>query len=182
MKEPKEYLGQVLRRIRNERGLSLDDTSNITGVSKPMLSQIERGESNPSVTILWKIATGLKISISELLEQDEYSLEPINIKSLKPIEEVDDKMKLYDVFPFDPLSGFECFYIELEPGASHSSIPHRSMCVEYIIVTTGVLSLEISGEKFELKAPSAIKFKADVDHIYKNETNDTVIFQNIVKY
>lgn len=182
MREPKEYLGQSLRKIRNERGLSLDETANITGVSKPMLSQIERGESNPSISILWKISTGLKISISELLEQDQYSLDPIDIKSLKPVEETDDMMKLYDIFPFDPLSGFECFYIELKPGAVHRSTPHRSQCMEYIIVTSGTLSMEISNEIFQLKAPAAIKFKADVDHHYKNETDEIVVFQNIVRY
>ena len=53
-------IGEKLKSIRMARTLSLDDTAVLTGVSKPMLGQIERGQSVPTVTTLWKIATGLK--------------------------------------------------------------------------------------------------------------------------
>ena len=52
-------IGEKLKNLRTTRTLSLDDVSALTGVSKPMLGQIERGQSIPTVTILWKIATGL---------------------------------------------------------------------------------------------------------------------------
>ncbi len=70
MTDPSPNIGNVLRRVRFERGLTLGDTSDLTGVSKAMLGQIERGESNPTVSILWKISSGLKISFSELLSSE----------------------------------------------------------------------------------------------------------------
>ena len=69
-------IGEKLKSLRNVRTMSLDDVSSLTGVSKPMLGQIERGQSIPTVTILWKIATGLKTPLSAFLEepQTEYTV------------------------------------------------------------------------------------------------------------
>ena len=60
-------IAKNLLKIRKEKGLSLEKTAELTGVSKAMLGQIERNESNPTVSTLWKIAKGLKISFSSLL-------------------------------------------------------------------------------------------------------------------
>ena len=54
-------IGERLKEIRNTRQLTLDDVAELTGVSKPMLGQIERGQSSPTINILWKISTGLKM-------------------------------------------------------------------------------------------------------------------------
>ena len=64
-----ERIGKKLKSIRTVRALSLDDAAALTGVSKPMLGQIERGQSVPTVTTLWKIATGLKVPLSSFLEE-----------------------------------------------------------------------------------------------------------------
>ena len=61
-------ISENLRQIRKEKKLSLDSMAEQTGVSKSMLGQIERGESSPTVATLWKIATGLHISFTALLE------------------------------------------------------------------------------------------------------------------
>lgn len=60
-------IGQQLRFYRQQRQLSLDELSEITGVSKPMLGQIERGASNPTVAVLWKIASGLQVPLASFL-------------------------------------------------------------------------------------------------------------------
>ena len=69
-------IGERLKEIRNTRQLTLDDVAELTGVSKPMLGQIERGQSIPTVTTLWEIATGLKTPLSFFLEgpQSEYAI------------------------------------------------------------------------------------------------------------
>ena len=60
-------IAQHLQSVRKGRGLSLDKTAKLTGVSKAMLGQIERGESSPTIATLWKIATGLECSFSSFL-------------------------------------------------------------------------------------------------------------------
>ena len=68
-------VGKRLKSIRLEKQLSLDEVSKLTDVSKPMLGQIERGQSSPTITTLWKIAVGLKIPLSSLLEEKEKEMQ-----------------------------------------------------------------------------------------------------------
>ena len=56
-------IGERLKEIRKTRGLTLDAVSEMTDVSKPMLGQIERGQSSPTINTLWKISNGLKVPL-----------------------------------------------------------------------------------------------------------------------
>jgi transcriptional regulator with XRE-family HTH domain len=67
MEEPTLVVAQNLRRMREDKKLSLDRLAELTGVSKSMLGQIERGESSPTISTIWKIANGLKVSFTSLL-------------------------------------------------------------------------------------------------------------------
>ena len=182
MTDPLINISSTLKKTRFERELTLDETSALTGVSKAMLGQIERGESAPTISTLWKISTGLKISFSELLSSDKEDNNEVIIEDLEPVYESDDKMILYNVFSFNPLTGFEYFYIKLLPGAHHVSPPHKASTLEYIIVTEGILEVIVDNKQYVLKAPSALSFKADNYHTYNNPYDKDVIFQNIVKY
>ena len=180
--DPTSNISTVLKKVRFERGLTLEDTANLTGVSKAMLGQIERGESIPTISILWKISTGLRISFSEILGSEANNYDPISIDDIEPVNESDGKMILFNVFPFNPISGFEYFYIKLLPGARHMSTPHQNSTSEYIVVTKGILVLTVEDQTFELACPSAIMFKSNRNHTYSNPYGNEVIFQNIVKY
>ena len=175
-------ISNTLKKTRFEKGLTLEETSNLTGVSKAMLGQIERAESTPTISTLWKIATGLKISFSELLSTSQEENNAVKINEIEPVLESDDKMILYNVFPFNPVTGFEYFYIRLLPGAHHVSPPHKSSTVEYVVVTEGRLEMVIDNKTYKLEAPAAFSFNADKVHTYNNPYHEEVVFQNIVKY
>ena len=64
-----EIIAMNLKRLRAERGLSLGKLSELSGVSKVMLSQIEKGESSPTINTLWKIANGLQVSYTKLIDR-----------------------------------------------------------------------------------------------------------------
>lgn len=64
-------IGEQLKKIRKQKNLTLEQVSALTSVSKPMLGQIERGRSVPTITTLWKIATGLKVPLSTFLIEEE---------------------------------------------------------------------------------------------------------------
>ena len=61
-------IAKNLNRLRNERNLSLGQLAELSGVSKVMLSQIEKGDSNPTVNTIWKIASGLNVPYTAILE------------------------------------------------------------------------------------------------------------------
>src|SRR5215216_5552933 len=70
-KDPATAVGPRVRALRDAMGLSLRDLAERSGVSAPMLSQVERGETSPTLAIVGKIAGGLELSLSQLLRLDE---------------------------------------------------------------------------------------------------------------
>lgn len=181
--DPVKDIGKMLKRIRFERNLTLENVSAATGVSKAMLGQIERGASNPTISVLWKIAKGLQISLSTLFNEPVQQYTAVNIlQDLKPVYDEDDKMILYNLFPFNPVNGFEYFYIILQADAVHHSDPHCKSVEEYVVVTEGALTLTIGSQQFTLTAPAKINFHSNVPHTYANYTKEPVVFQNIMKY
>lgn len=182
MKDLNLIIGNKLKDIRNKRNLSLDEVARLTGVSKAMLGQIERGKSNPTVSTLWKIATGLKISFSLFMDEDQEDLKVIDQKDISPIIEDNNRMKLYPIFPFDANKGFEIFTIELEPDCNHISTPHNEGVEEYIIVTEGQIEININSKKFILEKGNSMRFMANSPHSYKNINQGRSVFQNIILY
>lgn len=182
MKNLNLVIGNKLKDIRNNRALSLDDVAKLTGVSKAMLGQIERGQSNPTVSTLWKIATGLKVSFSLFIDESKDELKVIDKRDINPIIEDDNRMRLYPIFPFDANKGFEIFTIELEPGCNHVSTPHNEGVEEYIIVTEGQVQIILDEEQIELEKGNSIRFTANKVHTYKNISNTKAEFQNIIFY
>lgn len=182
MKNLNLIIGNKLKDIRNKRNLSLDEMAKLTGVSKAMLGQIERGQSNPTVSTLWKIATGLKVSFSLFIDENQDDLKTICQNNITPILEDNGKMRLYPIFPFDANKGFEIFTIELEPGCDHISVPHNDGVEEYIIVTEGQIEININDKKFILQKGNSMKFMANKPHTYKNTSEYISVFQNIILY
>ncbi|CAK7057251.1 MAG: HTH-type transcriptional regulator SutR [Desulfovibrio sp.] len=175
-------IGAVVKRVRLERGLSLDETARLTGVSKAMLGQIERGESSPTVSTLWKISTGLRITFSALMGTPSATYSPVSIDSMQPMQEEGGAMLLYDVFPFDPAAGFEIFTIRLKPGCRYESPSHTNVAEEYVIVTAGAMELTLGDQAFTLRNGMAIKFRGDEPHIYANPFAEEAVFQNVIRY
>lgn len=182
MKNLNLVIGNKLKDIRNKRNISLDEAAKLTGVSKAMLGQIERGQSNPTVSTLWKIATGLKVSFSFFIDQNKEELEIVHQDCIDPIIEDDNRMRLYPIFPFDANKGFEIFTIELEKGCNHISTPHSEGVEEYIIVTEGEIEVSIDDKQFVLQKGNSIKFMANRAHTYRNKTQNKATFQNIILY
>jgi transcriptional regulator with XRE-family HTH domain len=184
MKELTVIIGKNLKMIRTSRGLSLDGVSEMTGISKAMLGQIERGESNPTVATLWKIASGLKVSFSSFLEDQHAGQRMIQVSTadIKPIIEAEGRMKIYPLFYFDSSRGFEIFTIKLEPGCNHVSEPHNEGVEEYIIVTEGMIEVVIGEEVHHLNQGDALRFPANQKHGYINNSKQQACCQDIIYY
>lgn len=182
MKDFSLIIGKNLFKIRKQRNYSLDKVAELTGVSKGMLAQIEKGASNPSVTTLWKIAKGLNVSFSYFMEAEEDKIQFAAKKQINPIIEEDGFMKVYPLFPFDSIRKFEVFSIVLEPGCRHFSESHNDGTEEYIIVTSGTMKLEVGDEQYILQNGDAIRYYADKNHGYINDSQEDTIFQHIIYY
>lgn len=171
MEDMKLVLAANLRCIREERKLSLDKVSEMTGVSKSMLGQIERGESNPTLQTVWKIANGLRVSLVDLTESPRSDTVIISKKHISPIVGDNGLFRVYPVFPFDGETRSEILSIELDKGAYSSSEPHNPRTVEYVLVFEGELTVTVGTEEHSLKAGESIKFRSDRPHSYHNSGN-----------
>lgn len=177
-----EIIAGNLKRLRKEKELTLDEVSEITGVSKSMLGQIERGESTPSVATLWKISTGMKISFTSLMREEENELKIIDNTSVVPLTNDGDLFKLYPVFPFEAGRNFEILHIEMKPGAESISLPHDSGTEEFVLVYEGEMTLVVGEEMLHIHKGQSIRYKADQKHGYVNHSHKMVSLCMVIYY
>ena len=175
-------IGERLKEIRNTRHLTLDEAAQLTGVSKPMLGQIERGQSSPTINVLWKISTGLKIPLSFFCKQPETEYTVAGFSEKDMITEEDGGMRAYPLFSFDPARNLEVFYIEFDAGITHDSLPHVAGVEEYVFPVRGTLKIVIGGKEVFLQERQSIRFGADVPHAYRNVSDEVCTVYNVIFY
>ena len=99
MEEINLIIAKNLKAFRESKKLSLEKVAEITGVSKTMIGQIERGESSPTITTIWKIANGLKISFTSLINNPQPDTKVILKSDVQTLFEDNGKYRLYPYFP-----------------------------------------------------------------------------------
>ncbi len=175
----------LLKSIRRDLGWSLDEAAARTGVSKAMLGQIERGESSPTVATLWKIATGLRVPMSALLEKpvrvddDVLLLRDAGELRVRPSEE---GMQRALLFPYESRFGFELYELTFAPGFESISEPHDVGVVEHVTVLRGEVELLAKEEWRRLKKGQSLRFPADRRHGYRNRTRSEAVVMDLIHY
>lgn len=177
-----EDIGTNLRRLRTARQLSLGQLTALCGVSKIVLSQIERGSANPTINTIWKIADGLHVHYTELLDQAEAPLRVIKKQSARLQEEDGGSYKSYSYYSASPERTFDLFIIELLPGKVYTSAGHLAGAEEYLIVNKGRLRISVDGQEYLLEEGDGFTFKGDQQHIYENVGTDPVNAMTLIKY
>ena len=141
-------VAENIKRIRKSKKLSLERTAALSGVSRSMLSQIERGEANPSVAILGKLAEALKVPAEILLENDDFAS---LLLSREP----------------------ESFFLDLYISAHYRPELSVPGCVCHATVMSGTVSLTAEDQEFQLMERDALRFAADRPYEFVNMTNST---------
>lgn len=157
-----------LKLVRESKKLSLDSVSQLTGVSKSMLGQIERGEVNPTISVLWKIASGLKVSFTSLIDMQTPDIELIDNAGITPLIEDNGKYINRPIFSFDESRGFESYRIEILPEGFFEAAPHHPACEEYITLFSGCVEVTVGQDVHILNQWDSLRFKADVPYKYRN--------------
>ncbi len=168
MEQSIEAIAFNLRNIRDNRNLSFDQLSELTGVSKSMLRQIETGRSSPTIATIWKIANGLRVSFTALLRKQTIQAEVRSFRGEKPLTAESEHYRLFPLVPFEPQQSFETYYVEIDPGTVFHGEPHEGNVFEYVFVTNGRLQISVDGKKFEVNESEFLKFQANGSHSYKN--------------
>lgn len=162
-------IGENLKRLRSERNLSLGQLSAMSGVSKMMLSQIERGASNPSINTVWKVADALQLPYTALLERETDGGTVVRPEDL-PAQALDaDQGLLRCYFHHTRDRNFELFRMTVNPGGSCTSQGHGERTDEYALVAAGALRITLEDGDHALRAGDAISFHSNRTHTYRNE-------------
>lgn len=157
-----------LKRIRKGQNMSLDMLAELTGVSKSMLGQIERGESNPTITTVSKICEGLKITIEELVYKEEESLAPVRLSQYRIMKEVPEKYTVRLIFPFDKKRNFEMYMISLEAGSELHTGTIGVRTMEYLTVSAGKVTVCHGKDSTTLEIGDSICLKAGEEYTLQN--------------
>ncbi len=165
-----EELGGRVLDFRRERGLTLEALAERSGVSRAMISKVERGEKNPTLVVAAKVAEGLGVSLSRLVGIEERR-EVIVVPR-------DRQMVMRD-----PRTGFERWLLSptfggrrvefirnvVPKGATSGEFPpHRRGVEEYLVVENGRLKATLAGDEHLLEEGDALYFEADVPHRLDN--------------
>lgn len=178
---PGEALPANLRRLRREAGLTLDRLAELSGVSRAMISKIERGASVPTATVLGKLAGSLRTSLSRLLG---------DVRPREPLLHPKRNQAVYR----DPGSGFQrqslsplfedgavdlAFNI-LPPGQAVRFPPHHAGVEEILVVHDGTLAVFLDGERFDVESGDSLFYPSDRAHEFRNEGERPALFYIVI--
>ena len=151
-------VGENLKRIRKSKKRSMERLAAEAGVSRSMLGQIERGEANPSVAILGKLAGALKVPAEVLLENDDF--EPLlELRELdnKPVRLDGGKVLLRPSEPYDDVLRQETFFLDLYISGRYEPEPMIPGCVCLATVLSGTVLLHAEDQDFQLLERDALR-------------------------
>lgn len=165
-------VGAALAALRQQHGLSLDELSRQSGVSKSMLSQIERNQTNPTIAIVWRLANALGVEMGELIAGTAKASAPtISLVSahLTPtMRSPDGKCELRILGPIDLAGRFEWYELTIQSGGSLQSEPHEPGSREHLTVMSGSLRVQSGDGVKQVAAQETIRYAADVPHAITN--------------
>lgn len=168
-------VGELVARHRAGRGMSLQRLSNLSGVSKSMISQIENGQVNPTLAVVWKLAEGLQVRLQDLFEAEEEAaaesaftyLDESNCPTLG------GRMKGYRIqilSTIDMADRAELYIVEIDEGREMRSDAHARGAVETLTALQGNLEVVLStpDERHALKPMQSARYRADVPHVIRS--------------
>jgi transcriptional regulator with XRE-family HTH domain len=181
MEKINENISRNLGRLRKDKGLTLDELADLTGVSKSMLGEIERGGTNPTILTLWKIADGLKIPLTSLIGAREPDYKLVRGNELEAIS----RSKAYEIqsiFPYYEAHKNEILHLNIAPHGRLSNEGHLNGVDEFIYVISGAVRLQLDGEEILLEAGDAIRFNGEVAHAFNNDGDQSANLLNVLNY
>jgi XRE family transcriptional regulator, regulator of sulfur utilization len=182
-KDPAASVGLRIRALRDAMGFSLRDLAERSGVSAPMLSQVERGETSPTLAVAGKIAGGLELTLSQLLRLDEGQHVAISRAAGRRHSERGSH-RFEELTPPLPGQRADVSLHVLEPGAStggRADPPmHEPGSRETAVVLAGTLALVVDGARHELPEGDSVTFDADLPHHFENEGREATRFLAVI--
>ncbi len=155
-----------LKEARRAKGLSLEAVANLSGVSRSMVSQIERGESSPTISTLWNLTRALQVDFAGLLEdtQSADQIEVLKNAEVPSIDNMGQNCRIRILSPPEEAGGHEVYDIRFDTDGALSSQPHARGAREQLTVLEGSVRVTSGGAVSELSLGDTARYPADVPH------------------
>ena len=160
-------LGVLLNSRRKALSLTLDNLAGKSGVSRSMLSQIERGEASPTFSILWNITQALGLSIADLMQQPEAASATIEVVAAHFTPEIrtpDTRCVLQILSPAAAAGHTEWYHLTLKAGGELVSEAHAPGSTEHLTILTGRVRLEAGAGAADVESGETARYSVDVAH------------------
>jgi transcriptional regulator with XRE-family HTH domain len=176
-------IGPRIRALREAMGHSLRDLAERSGVSAPMLSQVDRGETSPTLAVAEKIAAGLELTLSQLLRLDEGDHVSLSRAGERRRFERGGH-RFEELTPPLPGQRADVSLHTLRAGATTGGADdppiHEPGSRETAVVLTGVIALTVDGTRHELHAGDSVTFDADLPHHFENDGEEQARFLAVI--
>ena len=176
-------IGTRVRSLREAIGLSLRDLAERSGVSAPMLSQVERGETSPTLAVAAKIAAGLELTLSQLLRLDE-DRHAVVTRAGRHRRYTHGGHRYEELTPPLPGQRADVSLHTLTPGSATGGAGdppmHEPGSRETAVVLEGGLTLVLDGMRHELRQGDSVTFDADLAHRFENDGADPTRFIAVI--
>ncbi len=163
-------VGEQIQRLRSERKMTLDELSRAAGVSKSMLSEIERDKANPTIAVAWRLTNALGVNLDSLFAAPK-APEAIAVAGPHDIPTLSGHDAGYQLRVWGPieLAGrFEWYELTLKPGGALISAAHEPGTREHLTVLQGTVDVDAAGTTRRLKTADTARYVADQPHAVRN--------------
>lgn len=160
-----DRLAASLKAARKSKGLSLDAVARLSGVSRSMVSQIERGESSPTVATLWNLTQALHVDFAGLIEgKSAPGIEVITRAAAPMINGRAPGVQIRILSPAEAAGDHEVYELILARDAVLQSDPHSPGCREHLTVLEGAILVGSGADEEALKTGDTARYFADRPH------------------
>lgn len=173
------HLGARVKQLRKLRGWSLDALANASGVSRSMLSDIEREQANPTLAVTLRIAQAFGMALGELIEMPDASSSVTVIRADDhAFNYRSDKFcRIRTLSPLNLEKDVEFYEVQLQPGGALRSAPHFEGTREFLVVQKGQVKVESASDSETLNPGDSASYRADVPHAIVNTgKGEAVVF------
>ena len=178
-----ENLGRRVKKLRGDRGWSLEELASASGVSRSMLSEIERERANPTLSVTYRIARAFGLALQELIESADSasSIQLIRADDRAQIFRSDKQCQIRTLSPLNLEKDVEFYELRLPVGGALRSQAHVDGTREFLTVEEGTVNLESGNSSEALAKGDSATYRADVAHAIVNSgKRDAVLFLVVI--
>ena len=159
-------LPKRLKKARQTQGLSLDAVAKLSGVSRSMVSQIERGESSPTIATLWNLTRAVQVDFAGLLDDTTAAaeIEVIRSADAPTIESRGSGCVIRILSAPEQAGAHEVYELSFSPNGALDSQAHRRGAYEQLTVTEGRIEVTSGDNACQLEPGDTARYAADVPH------------------